>query len=123
MDPVTVILSALAVAGAKVGDQVIRDGYAALKALIVRKFGPSEPKLEERIDDYVTDQETFEKPAAKALRDSGAVEDQDIVDRAAALLRAAEAAQPGVATGLVNQITNARNVVVANRIDGGVRQN
>jgi hypothetical protein len=57
------------------------------------------------------------------LRDSGAVADQDIVDRAAALLRAAEAAQPGVATGLVNQITNARNVVVANRIDGGVRQN
>jgi hypothetical protein len=123
MDPVTVILSALAVAGAKVGDQVIKDGYAALKALIVRKFGPSEPKLEERIDDYVADQETFEKPAAKALRDSGAVEDQDIVDHAAALLRAAEAAQPGVTTGLVNQITNARNVVVANRIDGGVRQN
>jgi hypothetical protein len=57
------------------------------------------------------------------LRDSGAVADQDIVDRAAALLRAAEAAQPGVATGLVNQITNARNVVVANRIDGEVRQN
>ena len=32
MDPVTVILGALSVAGAKVGDQVIKDGYAGLKA-------------------------------------------------------------------------------------------
>jgi hypothetical protein len=121
MDPITVILSALAVAGAKVGDQVIRDGYAGLKALIVRKFGKDRPKLEERIDDYVADQETFQKPAEKELTEAGVTADQEVVDRAVELLRAAEQAQPGVTGGLVGQI-NARNVVVANQIYGGVHQ-
>ena len=121
MDPITVILSALAVAGSKVADQAIRDGYAGLKALILKKFGKAQPKLEERIDDYVEDQETFERPAEKALRDAGVAADQEVVDRAVELLRAAEASQPGVTGGLVGQI-NARNVVVAQQIFGNVNQ-
>lgn len=121
MDPITVILSALAVAGSKVADQAIRDGYAGLKALILKKFGKAQPKLEERIDDYVEDQETFERPAEKALRDAGVATDQEVVDRAVELLRAAETSQPGVTGGLVGQI-NARNVVVAQQIFGNVNQ-
>jgi hypothetical protein len=122
MEPVTVILSALAVAGAKVGDQAIRDGYAALKSLIVRKFGGARPRLEQDLDDYVDDQETYEKPAEKSLRAAGADADQEVLDRAVALLKLAEQAQPGVTGGLVGQI-NARNVVVAEQIHGGVQQN
>ena len=121
MDPITVILSALAVAGSKVADHAIRDGYAGLKALILKKFGKAQPKLEERIDDYVEDQETFERPAEKALRDAGVAADQEVVDRAVELLRAAETSQPGVTGGLVGQI-NARNVVVAQQIFGNVNQ-
>lgn len=121
MDPITVILSALAVAGSKVADQAIRDGYAGLKALILKKFGKAQPKLEERIDDYVEDQETFERPAEKALRDAGVAADQEVVDRAVELLRAAETSQPGVTGGLVGQI-DARNVVVAQQIFGNVNQ-
>lgn len=121
MDPITVILSALAVAGSKVADQAIRDGYAGLKALILKKFGKAQPKLEERIDDYVEDQETFERPAEKALRDAGVAADQEVVDRAVELLRAAETSRPGVTGGLVGQI-NARNVVVAQQIFGNVNQ-
>jgi hypothetical protein len=120
MDPITVILSALAVAGGKVADQAIRDGYAGLKALILRKFGNVSPKLEARIDDYVEDQETFEKPAEKALRDAGVAADQEILDRAVALLKAAESSQPGV-TGLTGPIA-ARNVVVGQQIFGNVNQ-
>jgi hypothetical protein len=122
MDPITVILAALAVAGGKVADQAIRDGYAGLKALILRKFGHAGPKLEERIDDYVDDQDTFEKPAAKALREAGVDADQEIFDRAVELLKSAEAKQPGVTGGLVGQI-NARNVIVAQHIHGDIHQN
>lgn len=119
MDPISVILGALSLAGSTVGDQVIKDGYAGLKALLVRKFGATQPKLEEQIDAYSDDRATWEKPAAKTLRAVGADQDQDVLDAAVQLLKDAEAAQPGITGGLVGQI-NATNVVVANRIDGGV---
>jgi len=121
VDPITVILSALAVAGSKVADTAIRDGYEGLKSLILRKFG-SQPKLEERLDEYVADQDTYEKPAEKALRDAGAGADQDVIDQAVELLRRAEAVEPGV-TGIEIGKLDAVNVVVAQRIEGGVWQN
>src|SRR5438552_243765 len=39
MDPVTVTLGAISLAGSKVGGQVVRDGHFRPKAVIVRKFG------------------------------------------------------------------------------------
>lgn len=121
MDPITVILSALAIAGGNIATQAIQDGYAALRSLILRKFGRGQPKLEERIDDYVADQETFQKPAEKALRDAGAGIDQEVIDLAIELLRQAEADKPGVTGGLVGQI-NAQGVIVAQTIHGGAHQ-
>jgi hypothetical protein len=121
VDPITVILSALAVAAGKAGAQAVQDGYAALKSVILRKYGRGQPKLEERIDDFVRDQDTFKKPAEKALQDAGVGTDQEVIDQAVDLLWQAETAEPGVTRGLVGQI-NAQGVVVAGTIYGGVHQ-
>jgi hypothetical protein len=115
----SVILGALSLAGSSMGDQALKDGYAGLKALIVRKFGVAQPRLEEHIQAYSDDPDTWQKPAAKTLREAGADRDQDVLDAAVQVLKDAEAAKPGITGGLVGQI-NAKNVVVANRIDGGV---
>jgi hypothetical protein len=104
MDPVSVILSALVTAGAKVGGQAVSDAYSGLRRLIVARFGGRDPRLEQRLDEYVADPETYGKPVAKALHGVGADGDQEIIDFAVRVLREAEAVQPGVTGGLVGKI-------------------
>jgi hypothetical protein len=107
MEPIAVLLSALSLAGtalAPVSDQAVKDGYAALKELLVGRFGPRNPKLEPTLAEHATDPETYERPAKKLLQDVGADRDQEVLDRATALLQAAEGAQPGITGGLVGQL-------------------
>jgi hypothetical protein len=49
VDPITIILSGLSLAGAAlqaVAGLAVKDGYDGLKALILQKFGARHPKLE-----------------------------------------------------------------------------
>lgn len=121
MDPVMVLMSALSAIGAAVGEKAIKDGYDALKGFLVKKFGGSNPRLGERIDDYVQDPETFAKPAEKALRESGAAQDKDVVDRVVALLDQANAVKPVPATLISSLKAVQSNVaVVGGNVYGGV---
>jgi hypothetical protein len=107
MDPNAVLLSALSVAGSALGsvaDEAIQDGYRGLRALLVRKFGASVPRLDEKLDEYVEDADTYAKPTAKLLSQVGADRDQEVIDLATELLRRSERAEPGISGGLVGQI-------------------
>jgi hypothetical protein len=104
MEPITVLMSALAALGGTIGDQAVKDGYAGLKELIVRKFGMNSPRLEPTVSDYTHDPDTYAKPAEKVLKEVGADRDQEVIDRATELLKQAESAQPGISGGLVSKI-------------------
>jgi hypothetical protein len=119
MDPISVILAALVTSGAKVAGQAVGDAYAGLKGLIVARYGRRDPRLEQHLDDYVDDQETYERPAAKALREVGADADQELVDLAVQALREAERAAPGATGGLVGRIDAAGGkVTVVGTVEG-----
>ena len=107
MDPNALLLSALSIAGTTLGsvaDQAVQDGYRGLRALLVKKFGATSPRLEEKLDEYVEDPEAYDKPTAKLLSQVGADRDQEVVDMATELLRTSEKARPGISGGLVGQI-------------------
>jgi hypothetical protein len=117
MDPITVILGALTAVSGVIGDQVIKDGYASLKALIARKFGASSPRLEGRIEDFVEESDTDAKAATKvlaekALQAAGADKDPEVVAQAYELLKQAEAAKPPPpGASLVGKIEAAGGIV------------
>jgi hypothetical protein len=107
MDPVTLILTALAAGAAAalkgVATAVIQDGYAGLKALVVKKFA-DKPLAKEMVEEYAKDPETYQKPMEKNLKEAKADQDGELVKAAEKLLEALKA-QPG-GSELINQTIN-----------------
>jgi hypothetical protein len=95
MDPITLIVAALAAgAAAGAGDaasQAIKDAYAGLKALLKRRFAGN-AEAEKTLADHAADPETNEKPLAEQLEAAGAQDDAQIVRAAEELLKQADEA-------------------------------
>ncbi len=89
MDPVTLILTALAAgAAASVKDtagEAVKDGYNGLKALIRNKL-VGKPKAEAALVDYEDDPETYEKPLKKALTEVHVDQEKGIIEAAQRLM-------------------------------------
>jgi len=93
MDPVTLIIAALA-AGASAGaidalkdntKEAAKAAYGKLLDLVKRRFRGN-AKAEETLADHQGDPETYAKPLAKKLTEAGAADDDELVAAAKALL-------------------------------------
>lgn len=92
MDTATLIVAALvaglAAGATSVAEQAIKDAYAGLKALILRKYGALGTCI-----DYLEadpDKKTRQESVAEDLRGTDAVKDAEILDQARALTEAVQ---------------------------------
>jgi hypothetical protein len=89
MDPITLIVTALA-AGAALGAQdtvsaMVKDAYAGLKALVKRRLG-GRPGAELVLARHEQAPETWQAPLMTELAETGADGDRDLIAAAQALL-------------------------------------
>ena len=100
MDPVSIVVAALVV-GAAAGlqataGQVVKDAYAGLKALILRRYGDvGIDGLERR-----PESDAKQKSVAEDLAERGAADDDELLERAKALLDEASKHEPAAAAAV-----------------------
>ena len=117
MEPMTLILTALAQGAAKVaentGGQALKDGYNGLKALIKRKFGHAPEKVTP-LEQHADAPEVWEKPLEHALQTSEVDKDAEIIELAQKLMAEID---PGAAAAGTYQV----NVSGGGKIEGFVQ--
>lgn len=86
MEPLTLIVAALVAGAAKAAGDAVPDAYTGLKALIKRKFA-EDPKAEMVLEEHESDPETYEAPLKKKLAETGADQDEEIIQAAQKLLK------------------------------------
>ena len=90
MDPITLIVAALAAGAASAlqdgASAAVKDAYARLKALVTKRFA-NRPKGELVLAGHQAAPQTWEAPLAAELSAAGAKGDADLVAAAQALMR------------------------------------
>jgi hypothetical protein len=122
MDPITLIVAALA-AGAATGmgdtaSQAIKDAYAGLKALIKRRFAGN-AKAEETLADHEADPEKYGKPMEKQVKESGVAEDPSVIEAAQRLMKLLDPQGSAAGQYNVGSISADRGGIAAAHIEGG----
>jgi hypothetical protein len=84
MDPLSIIVMALATGAAAVGQSAIKDSYAAVRALLVRRFSSVGVDVLERDPSSPARQEVIKEDLAR----SGAADDRDVLAHIEQLLEA-----------------------------------
>jgi len=88
MEPVSMILAALAAGAAAAAKDTastaVKEGYEGLKALLKRRFA-GDPGSEVALERYPDAPTVWQKPLEHALEETGAGEDEEIVQAAQAL--------------------------------------
>lgn len=116
MDPITAITTAIiAGAAAGLGDTAtaaVRDGYAALKSLLARKFGAVDLDAVEK----KPNSEARQAVLGEGLNDAGAAADPEVLAAAQALLKLIEehASGAAAAVGVDIEKIRAANVTIEN---------
>ncbi|UZN02835.1 hypothetical protein [Cellulomonas sp. S1-8] len=92
---VAALVAGLASGAGDVATSALRDAYAGLRQLIVRRFGGDE-KAQETLRRFEDDPATYQEPLAEELGATGATTDEEVLAAARKVLDQAQAA--GVAT-------------------------
>lgn len=114
MEPVSVILAALAAGASAAAKDTIseatKDAYAGLKALVKKRLS-DESKVEMVLAEYEGDPDTWEKSLKKSLVEAGVDKDEEVLQQAQQLLKLVRPQQ--VAQGKYNiQIGEGKGIAI-----------
>jgi hypothetical protein len=105
MDPITLIVTALAAGGAlgvsDTASSAVKDAYAGLKALVKKRFG-GRADAELVLAKHEQDSETWRAPLVVELREAGAARDPELLAAASALMSLVDAAGTRAGKYMVN---------------------
>ncbi len=114
MDPVSLVLTALATGAAAAAkdtaSQGVKDAYAGLKTLVLKRF-EKKPQAEMALEEYEKDEDIWKKPLQKALVEAGADQDEAIIRESQKVLKLVNPQQ--VAQGKFNiQIGEGKGIII-----------
>jgi len=89
MDPITLILAALAAGIQATAGEAVKDAYAGLKTLLQRKF-TGKPVAEVALVEHEKKPDIWKAPLAQGLQETEADQDQDIIAAAQRLIQLAQ---------------------------------
>ena len=78
MDPITLILTALAAGLQATASEAVKDAYTGLKTVLQRKFA-GKPSAEMVLTEHESDPKTWEAPLKKALVQEGVSQDPEVI--------------------------------------------